>query len=291
MIPSTLPPPLLAALLALTTAATGSVMNCLIRVVADELHPFEIAFFRNLFGFLTILPFALWSGIATFRAHRPGRLALAAFVNLFSMMSFFSAVALLPLNDLTALSFTQPLFQTVGAALLLGEAVRRWRWIGTLLGFLGVLIVARPGGDAFTPASLLVLFGAATYAAVSLIIKSVADRESSITTVLYVSGLISLMSLPVAATVWQWPSLQALLLMAAIGALGTAGWFAFAKAFQLADASALAPYDFMRLPFVAVPAWLFFAEVPDLWTWVGAAVIFGSSAVVTRFEARAAGKA
>ncbi len=286
MSPRPLSAPLIAALLCLITAATGSIMNCLIRIVSEELHPFEIAFFRNFFGFLSILPFALWNGLGTFRARRPGRLAAAAFVNLFSMMSFFSAVALMPLNELTALSFTQPLFQTVGAVLLLGEAARRWRWIGTLIGFLGVLIVVRPGTEAFTSASLLVLFGAATYAAVALIIKSVADQESSITTVLYVSGLIGLMSLPVAATVWTWPSLPALLMMATIGALGTAGWFAFAYAFKLADATALAPYDFTRLPFIAVPAYFVFGEVPDLWTWIGAAVIFGSNIAITRAELR-----
>lgn len=280
---SLLPAPLLAALLCLTTAATGSFMNCFIRIVAEELHPFEIAFFRNLFGFLTILPFALWNGIGAFRARRPGRLALAAFINLFSMMSFFSAVPLLPLNELTALSFTQPLFQTIGAVFLLGEIVRRWRLAGTIVGFLGVLIVMRPGTEAFAPASLLVLFGAATYAAVALIIKSV-DDENPVTVVLYVSFLISCFSLPVAATVWTWPSAQALLMMAAIGALGTIGWFAFAYAFKLADASALAPYDFTRLPFIAVPAYLVFGEVPDIWTWIGAAVIFGSSIMVTRAE-------
>ncbi|MSP50431.1 MAG: DMT family transporter [Alphaproteobacteria bacterium] len=286
MLPRALTPPVIAVLLSLTTAATGSIMNCLIRVATEELHPFEVAFFRNLFGFLTILPFAFANGLGTFRAHRPGRLFLAALVNLFSMMSFFSAVALMPLNELTALSFTQPLFQTVGAALILGEAVRRWRWIGTLIGFIGVLIVVRPGTEAFTPVSLLVLFGASTYAAVALIIKSVADTESSITTVLYVSFMISCLSLPVAATVWTWPSAQALAMTAAIGALGTTGWFAFAYAFKLADASALASYDFTRLPFIAVPAYLIFDEIPDLWTWVGAAVIFASSVLVTRAEAR-----
>lgn len=285
---SLLPAPLLAALLCLTTAATGSFMNCLIRIVAEELHPFEIAFFRNVFGFLTILPFALWNRIGTFRARRPGRLVLAAFINLLSMMSFFSAVPLLPLNELTALSFTQPLFQTIGAVFLLGEIVRRWRLAGTIVGFFGVLIVMRPGTEAFTPASLLVLFGAATYAAVALIIKSV-DDENPVTVVLYVSFLISCFSLPVAATVWTWPSATALLMMAAIGALGTIGWFAFAYAFKFADASALAPYDFTRLPFIAVPAYLVFGEVPDIWTWIGAAVIFGSSIMVTRAEVRRTG--
>lgn len=285
---SLLPAPLLAALLCLTTAATGSFMNCLIRIVAEELHPFEIAFFRNVFGFLTILPFALWNRIGTFRARRPGRLVLAAFINLLSMMSFFSAVPLLPLNELTALSFTQPLFQTIGAVFLLGEIVRRWRLAGTIVGFFGVLIVMRPGTAAFTPASLLVLFGAATYAAVALIIKSV-DDENPVTVVLYVSFLISCFSLPVAATVWTWPSATALLMMAAIGALGTIGWFAFAYAFKFADASALAPYDFTRLPFIAVPAYLVFGEVPDIWTWIGAAVIFGSSIMVTRAEVRRTG--
>lgn len=277
--------PLFAALLCLTTAATGSFMNCLIRLLAHELHPFEIAFFRNLFGFLTILPFAFAAGFATFRAHRPGRLFLAAFVNLFSMMAGFSAVALMPLNEFTALTFTQPLFQTIGAALILGEAVRRWRWIGTIAGFLGVLVVVRPGTDAFTPASLLALFGASTYAVVALIMKQ-ASSESSITAVLYVSFGITCLSLPVAATVWVWPSAYALGVMAAIGALGTTGWFAFAYAFKLADASALAPYDFTRLPFIAVPAYLFFGEVPDIWTWIGAAVIFGASILVTRAEVK-----
>jgi drug/metabolite transporter (DMT)-like permease len=277
--------PVVAALLCLTTAATGAMMNCLIRLVTDELHPFEIAFFRNLFGLLSILPFAFASGFATFRAHRPGRLLLAAFVNLFSMMAGFSAIALLPLNEFTALTFTQPLFQTIGAALILGEAVRRWRWIGMLVGFLGVLIVMRPGTEAFTPASLLALFGASTYAAVALIMKQ-ASNENSITAVFYVSFGISCLSLPVAATVWVWPSAYALAVMAAIGALGTAGWFAFAYAFKLADASALAHYDFMRLPFIAVPAYLMFGEVPDLWTWIGAAAIFASSAFVTRAEVR-----
>jgi drug/metabolite transporter (DMT)-like permease len=286
MAPSLLPTPVIAALLCLTTAAAGSLMNCLIRLVAAEVHPFEIAFFRNLFGFLTILPFALARGVTAFRARRPGRLVLASSVNLVSMLCFFSAVALMPLNELTALSFTQPLFQTVGAALILGEAVRRWRWIGTAVGFLGVLIVARPGTEAFAPASLLVLVGASTYAGVALLIKSAADAESSITTVLYVSFLIGCLSLPVAATVWVWPSAGALAILAAIGALGTTGWFAFAYAFKLAEASALAPYDFARLPFVAVPAYLMFGEVPDLWTWTGAAVIFAAAAFVTRAEVR-----
>ncbi|MBM3547924.1 MAG: DMT family transporter [Alphaproteobacteria bacterium] len=281
-------PHIVAVLLCLTTAATGSLMNCFIRLVTDELHPFEIAFFRNLFGFLSILPFAVAAGRSAFRAHQPGRLFFAAFVNLFSMMAGFSAVALLPLNEFTALTFTQPLFQTIGAALILGEAVRRWRWIGTLAGFLGVLIVMRPGTEAFTPASLLALFGASTYAAVALIMKR-ASNESSITAVLYVSFGITCLSLPVAATVWVWPSAYALMVMAAIGALGTIGWFAFAYAFKLADASALAPYDFTRLPFVAVPDYLMFGEVPDVWTWLGAAVIFAASAFVTRAEVRRTG--
>jgi len=280
-----LPAHAVAALLVLVTAATASGMNCLIRLASAELHPFQIAFFRNLFGFLVILPFALYrAGPGVFRAHRPGTLLLAALVNCCSMLSFFSAVAILPLNELTALSFTQPLFQTIGAAVLLGEIVRRARWVGTAIGFLGVLVVARPGSEAFSPAALLVLFGASSYAGVSIIIKSISTVESSFTTVLYVSGLMSLITLPVAATVWTWPTPETFGLLVAIGAMGTLGWFTFAQAFKLADASALAPYDFMRLPFVAVPAYLFFAEVPDLWTWVGAGIIFGASALVTRAE-------
>ncbi|MBI1778001.1 MAG: DMT family transporter [Proteobacteria bacterium] len=290
MIPSKIPAPIAAALLALITAATGSAMNCLIRLVSAELHPFEIGFFRNVFGCLAILPFALRQGLPALRPQRPGRIVYAAVVNVFSMLSFFSAVALLPLNDLTALSFTTPLFQTIGAAILLGEVVRRSRWMASAVGFLGVLIIARPGTDAFSTGSLLVLFGASAYAAVSLIIKSIAARENAYAVVLYVSGLMSCLSLGPALFMWTTPSPSALWMMALIGALGTTGWLAFAQAFKLADASALAPYDFMRLPFIAAPAYLVFGEVPDLWTWIGAAVIFTSSLAMTHLETRGARK-
>jgi drug/metabolite transporter (DMT)-like permease len=282
-----MPPPVVAALLALVTAATGSAMNCLIRLLTTDLHPFEIVFFRNLFGFLSILPFALGRGLAILRPSRPRRLVGAALVNIVSMTAFFSSIALMPLNELTALSFTTPMFQTVGAVLVLGEAVRRSRWLGTGIGFLGVLIIARPGSEAFGSGAILVLIGASTYAGVSLIVKSIAAHESPLTVVPWVSGSMSLMSLPLAAMVWTWPSLGTLALMAVVGVLGTIGWFTFAQAFKLADASALAPYDFMRLPFTALPAYLVFSEIPDLWTWMGAAVIFGSSLGVTRSEAGA----
>src|SRR2546421_2869204 len=108
MITSNLSAPLTAALLALVTGAAGSAMTCLIRLVSEDIHPFEIALFRNLFGFLTILPFALGQGLAVLRANRPRRVLAAALVNIFSMVAFFSSIALLPLNDMTALSFTTP---------------------------------------------------------------------------------------------------------------------------------------------------------------------------------------
>jgi drug/metabolite transporter (DMT)-like permease len=133
----------------------------------------------------------------------------------------------------------------------------------------------------------LVLFGASAYAAVALIVKSISATEGAAKIVLLTTASMSCMTLPAALMVWRTPELMHFVLLAGIGCCGTLGWLAFAQAFRYADASALAPYDFLRLPFVAVPAFILFGEVPDLWTWIGAAVIFGSSVYFTRSEARA----
>ena len=263
-------------------------MTCTIRIAAAELHPFEIAFFRNLFGLACLLPFLVRAGAGVLRTHAVGRLLVSSGGHLIAMLAYFLAAALMPLAELTALAFTKPLFATVGAALILHEVVRGRRWSAVAVGFLGVLLVLRPGAAAFSPEAGLVLLSALASAAVVLMVKQLTVRESTTTIVFYQSLFLTVLSLPPALLFWQTPSVGGILLVALIGALGTITWLCFTRAFALADTSAVMPFEFLKLPFTAVLAYLLFSEVPSVWTWLGGAIIFAATVYIGHREAKVA---
>jgi drug/metabolite transporter (DMT)-like permease len=284
----TLSPPLRAALLMLLANVAVAGMTAGIRLASSELHPFEIAFFRNLFGLAFLAPFLVRAGIGGLRAYAPGRLLASSGGHLVAMLGYFLAVAHMPLAELTALAFTKPLFATAGAALILAEVVRLRRWTAVLVGFVGVLIVVQPGAEAVSPFAGLVLLSALFAATVALIVKNLTATESPTTIVLYQSLFTTALSVPLALFYWQTPTLFELLLLFIVGALGTVSWLCMTRAFVLADASIVVPFEFARLPLIAVVAYFLFAEVPTIWTWLGGAVIFGATAYITHREVRAA---
>jgi drug/metabolite transporter (DMT)-like permease len=151
----------------------------------------------------------------------------------------------------------------------------------------GVLIVMRPGAAAVSSYALLVLLSTLAIAGVALLIKHLSEWESATTIVFYQSLFLTLLSLPPALLVWRSPSGGAFALLVAVGALGTVSWMCYTRAFALADASAVMPYEFLKLP-ITLLAYLLFAEVPTLWTWLGGAVIFGSTIYIAQREASVA---
>ncbi len=282
---STRAAPIRAALWMLGFTLTFAIMGALVRILARNLDPLEIAFFRNLFGVIVIAPLLFRVGLrAAVRTARP-RLHLArSVIALIAMYCLFIAFARLPIADATALTFTSPLFATLGAALVLGEVVRRRRWTAMAVGFLGVLIVLRPGAAAIQPASLIAL-GAAMFMATSMLIaKTLTRSESPTTMVLYMMLIMTPLSLLPALFVWQWPAPAAWPLLAAAGIAGTVGQFMLARAFKAAEASAVMPFDFARLVFAAALGYLVFGEAPDAWTWVGGAVILASTVYIAHRE-------
>jgi len=280
--------PVRATLLMLLGSAAVAAMNCTIRLAAAELHPFEIAFFRNLFGLAAMLPVLSGMGASILRARRPGLIALSGVGHVVAMLTYFTAIVYLPIAEVTALSFTKPLFATIGAALILHEVVRGRRWTAVALGFLGVVLVLRPGVEAFSPYAGLVLLSALSIAGVTLMIKRLTATDSTPTIVLYQSLFLTLYTVPFAIATWTTPSLSGLVLSALTGVLGTVSWLSFTRAFALVDASAAMPFEFAKLPFAALFAYLLFAEVPTLWTWLGGAVIFGSTFYIAQREASVA---
>jgi drug/metabolite transporter (DMT)-like permease len=269
-------------------AALFAVMNLLIREASADVHPFQLAFFRNLFALLFVLPLVLRGGHKVVRTARPRLHFLRAMTGLCAMLLWFSALALLPMSEAVALNFTVPLFTTIGAALFLGEVVRLRRWSATLVGFLGVLIILRPGFAAVTPEMLLPIAAAVFMAASVLLVKQLTNADGPITVVFYMNLFLTPVSLIPALFVWSWPGATTLLMMVAVGGFATLSHLAMTQSYRLADASAVIPFDYARLPFVAILAWFAYDELADFWTWFGAAVIAAAALYIARREAKVA---
>lgn len=265
--------------------------NAVIRIVSAEIHTFEVVFFRNLFGLLAMLPLLFRQGPTMLQTNRAGGLMLMSVCHLLSMCCYFLAIAYLPLADVIALSFSKPLFVTLGAAIILSEMVRARRLAAVLIGFLGVLIVLQPGAKVISPYALVVLCGTVLGAATALMIKRLTDHESVPTIVWYQAMFATALSLPLCLTIWRTPDLYEWLLLILIGVLGTLSWLTATRALALIDASAAAPFEFLRLPFAAFIAYLLFAEIPSFATWSGGILIFSAAFYIARRETQLARKA
>ncbi len=283
-----LPKSLRGALWMILAAFSFAGLTTVIREMSATMHPFELAFFRNLFGLLFMLP---WFWRAGFGALKTERLAMHGFrsiIGLTAMLFWFSAIAMMPIAEATALSFTTPLFATIGAALFLGETVRARRWGATAAGFIGALVIVRPTGIDIGLASTLALVASACMAVAILSVKSLSRTDNPNTIVLFMGLLMTPMSLVPALYYWTAPEAVDYLWFLAVGLLATIGQISVARAYLSSDVSAVMPFDFSRLVFAAALGYLFFAEMPDTWTWVGAAIIFTATLYTAHRESRAA---
>lgn len=269
----------------IAAAAGFAVMMAIVRYVSRELHPFEVAFFRNLFGLGLMAPWIVRVGRDSLTTRRWAMHLLRSLAGLAAMLTLFTALSLLPLAEVTALTFTAPLFTTIGAAVILGETVKARRWSATLVGFAGALIILRPGAETIRPESLIALAAAALMACAFLTVKSLSRTEHPNTIVLMMGVLMTPLSLVPALFVWTPPTAHLWGWLAAMGLAATIGQVFLTRAFAAADASAVLPFDFSRLVFVAILGYVFFGERPDVWTWAGAGVIVAASGYIAHREA------
>lgn len=266
-----------------------STMHASIRQVSAAVHPFEIAFFRNLFGVLVVAPWLVPHLTATLRTARfPLHLARAA-TNTVAMLMFFTALTIAPLTDVTALAFTAPLFATVMAALFLHETVGIRRWAAILVGFVGAMVVLRPGFEAFSFGGALSLVAAVIWGSALFMIRMLGRTESSVTTTAYMSLLMTPMSFVPALFVWTWPGWPDLAWLLAIGLLGNAAQLCMTQSLKEADTAIVMPFDFLKLIWVSILGYWWFAEVPSAFTWLGGAII-SASAVYIAWRERQLGK-
>lgn len=260
-------------------------MHTGIRYTTQHLPPVEVAFFRNLFGLFVIAPLLMRYGLALFHTKRLGLHVFRAVLNVFSMVAFFSGLSMTPIARATALTFTAPLFTALFSAVFLGEVFRWRRWTAIFLGFFGALVILRPGVQMLDTGAVLVLISSLLWSVALLDIKILGRTESSLTITAYVTVLLIPMTLVPALFVWENPGLDMWGWLVFIGVIGTLGQIATTEALKLADITVLMPFDFMKLVWAAFLGMVLFAEIPDLFTWIGAAIVFSSSFYIAWREA------
>lgn len=257
-------------------ALGGAVDSAIVRLLAGEIHPFVIGFTRVSFGLLVMLPLILRRP-AMLRTQARATHVIRAALKLGSLVAMFAALQAAPLATVTAIGFAAPLFVTLGAWMFLSEKPGPLRLSGLMLGFAGVLVILAPAiGLGEGRALMLALMAALLTACIQLMLKVMGRTDRADTLVAW--NLI--ISVPLAALpawyFWTDPTAVQWALLALQGAIGTISQLGVTRALQLADASLVTPVDFLRLPFVAIMAWLAFQELSPASTWLGAALIFAA---------------
>jgi len=288
---SRLSTPLRAALLMLGSSLAFAGMVVMIRLASSAVPTTEIAFFRNAFGLLALLLLVLRPGRPLPRTRHLKRYLVRTSIGLASMLCAFWVIGHLPLSQAVSLSYSAPIFVTIGAVLLLGETVRIRRWAAVAAGFIGVLVILRPWSHAFSPGMLVAILAAILSALVSIQNKQLSQLDAPDTVVFYTYLLWTPMSLFPALWQWQWPDAGGWLWLAATGVFGTLGQLLWVRALRIGEVSALQPVSFVQLPVVALCAWWLFAETPDRWTLIGAAIILIANAYIAHREALLARRA
>lgn len=247
---------------------------------------FQIVLLRLAFAGLAMTPVMAVRGPAMLRTPHLKLYLVRVAMGFVAMTTWFAALAYAPVGEVQAIGFLMPLFATIGAGLFLGELIGWRRWTAIVVGFGGAMVILRPGIAETSLGTWLAVASALLMAASSLFIKQLADRDHPDTVVLVTTLMQCMLALGPGLYVWQPLTLELWAVFAAMGACGMLGHIMLARAFRAADASVVIGIDFARLPFTVLFAWVWFGELIDLWTWIGAGIIFGAALYTARRERR-----
>lgn len=269
----------------LSTAVLAS-MHGIVRHVAVDMHPFVIAFFRNLFGFVAISPMLLRGGWSSLRSEQPKLQIVRGFTGIMAMLCWFYALSVVPIATATALSFTAAIFASLGALIFLGEKMRLRRWMAVSVSFVGVLIILRPGSSSFDAQALAVLASALMWGSGVVIVKKLSRTDTGVSIVGWMGVSLTILSIPPAFAVWTTPNQTQLLWLGLIGLLGTVGHLTMIRGLRQAETTAVMSVDFARLLWATLFGVYFFSDPIDVFTWIGGGVIFASGIYIIYRESR-----
>lgn len=262
------------------------VVDVFVKMLGRKFDPFQLALFRYAIGWIVLAPIFVRMGWSNLRTQHIGLHLLRMVLAFAAQLGVFVSVIYMPLADATAFMFTKPLFTTVVAVILISEAVSARRWTATIVGFAGVLVMVRPGSESMDPVALIAIGAAMTFAVANVLIRMLARTEPPNRILFYyhIGGIVAFTG--PAIWVWRTPVETEWLLLIAIGVFTTAGMVCYIRAFSVGEPSAVGPSENLRLIYAALFGYVLFAEVPSIWTGIGAAIIVSSTYYIVRAEAR-----
>lgn len=259
-----------------------------IRLASQELHPFAVVVWRNFIGLLWLTPMLLTTPGLLKPERLPGHMRRAA-SGVIATFATFYAVSNAPMANVLAINYTAPLFATIGAMLFLGEKVRRVRGVALGVGFFGMLLVLRPGTTDMTPGLWAAIISALATALSLVAIKALTGIDDARAVAAWSFVLTAPVSMLIAIPFWQWPTAHLWPILVGLGACAASGQLSLSKAFALADASAVMPFDFVRFGLITLAGITLFGERYDVLTIVGGSIILAASITLALRE-RALGR-
>lgn len=260
--------------------------SAMIRLLSTEIESVQTAFFRAFFSVLLLAPMMLSGRVKPWESQRIQGHFWRTAMGTTSMVLGFYAVSMLPLADATALAFSQPLFSVVLAALVLREKVRWRRWSATIVGFIGVLVMVRPGSGSLQPGAAVALLNALASATSILLVRRLSDSEKPLMILTQFAIFSTLLLAGPAIWFWKWPSAWGWALAIGVSISATIGQYFWVQAFAVGEMSAVAPFDYLRLPFAVFVGWMIWSEMPVIWTYVGAAIVIASALYIAYRESQ-----
>ena len=281
-----LPGPIRGAIWLVASAFLLTAMAAAIRHLSSDVHTFIIAFFRTGLGIFFMMPWLIRTRGSGLKTSKTPYFAGRAVVTSIATIGYFYALSKIPLADAVAIMFTRPLYGANFAIVFLGELVGLRRWMALGVGFIGVLVMVRPGFEIFNLGLASVFIASIAGAASAIFIRYLSHSESPDTITIYYVIFTTPVMLLLAMLVWETPTWRQLGLLCFLGLAGTLGQRAMSRGFAAADASIMLPIDFTRLLVAALFGFLLFYEVPSVYTVIGGLLIFGSTVYITHREAR-----
>jgi drug/metabolite transporter (DMT)-like permease len=254
--------------------------------LSTDIHAFELNFFRCIFGLVAMIPLLMKKGPSILRSKCPGIQLGRGILGGIGQICVYYALAYLPLAVVIAITFTRPLFLVVLAVLFLGEIVRWRRWSAIIIGFVGVLIVARPEIDGVSLPLMVLVFSTLCHASAHVFLKKASGIDEPATVVFYYLLISTLVSAVPTFMVWTTPTAEQFGWLVLTGLLYVIGQSMIALAFRAGEATAIMPFDYMRLLYGIIFDIVLFTIFPDVWTLVGSIVIIGSTLYVARRKVR-----
>jgi len=274
----------LAIFLIITSVFFGTVMLSFLKIAQEDVNVYVAGFFRFFLGLVIILPYIIKKKDAVLKTTHLKQHFLRAILGLPAMLLYFSALVLLPIEKLTAISFVVPLIVTILAVFFLGEKIYIYRTLALILGFSGMLVIIRPGFVDISIGVYMVLFSALLWSINIIITKKISKDDSAITILAYQSIFMSLLSFFIVLFFWEMPSIKTFIYLILAAMCGTVLHLTLNHAFKLVDVSMTQPYSFLNLVFASIIGYFVFDEIPDLYTWIGAIIIFTGVLIISYRE-------